>query len=209
MQPAFFFGASGIVLETAVHDSDNGPFEDAFKRLSGALNRKWTTTEFRATVQIYFDALKHADLADVLAAAETLQARNRWPKVGDWIAALPVKRIAGDGLRVMRSSEVDEYMDALRKHYHGEPCSCFLCQDAGVTDLPIRFVPEFTPEDVEDRAFCPVLNRAVVTGHWAHGHELRRWYAAKQAFADSVPKGFTRVLRLVGSPMQREPGEDG
>jgi hypothetical protein len=189
-------------------DSDFATFEDAFKRLSGGLNRKWPTREFRATVQIYFDALKVADLADVLSAETTLRNRGRWPKVSDWLAALPVKAHAFSSDRIMRTAEVDVYMDALRRHYHGDPCSCLLCQDADVTDLPQRFVPDFTPEDVEERAFCPALNRVVVVGHWAHGYELRRWYAAKDKFAHSVPRKFRRLLELVQVPT-REPGEDG
>jgi hypothetical protein len=185
-----------------VNDEDIGPFESAFRRLSGALNRKWTAAEFRTAVSVYFDALKHADLADVLAAETTLRSRNRWPKAGDWLAALPVRRPASNGERVMRTTEVDEYMRALRLHYHGEPCDCVLCQSAEVTHLPLRFVPDFC-NDMEERAFCPPLNHIVTTGHWAHGDELRRWYAAKQEF--SQRPAASRVLRL----LSREPGEDG
>lgn len=194
-----------IVLGTAVLDSDFGSFESAFKRLSGALQKRWKPDEWRDVVKIYFEALQHADLSDVLAAVTTLQARNRWPKTGDWIAALPRREPTPAGERVMRTAEVDVYMDALRRHYHGEPCSCLLCIEAGVTHLPLRFVPDFTPEDIEERAFCPALNRVVVVGHWAHGQELRRWHAAKQAFADSAPRPYRGVLALVS----REPGEDG
>lgn len=189
-----------------MHESDYGPFEAAFKRLSGALQKRWKPDEWREVVKIYFDALKHAELSDVLAAVTTLQARNRWPKTGDWLAALPIRTPVPAGGRVMRLDEVDIYMNALRLHYHGEPCRCLLCQSAGVTDLPLRFVPDFTPEDTEERAFCPALNRLVVVGHWAHGQELRRWYLAKAGFASSAPAPYRhQVLALV----TREPGEDG
>lgn len=187
-------------------DTDSAAFEAALRRLSGSLQKRWKPDEWRNVVGIYFDALKHADLSDVLAAVPTLQARSRWPKVGDWLAVLPVRAPMPVGSRVMRGPEVDEYMRARREHYHDVPCSCILCQSAGVTHLPLRFVPDFTPDDVEEQAFCPPFNRMVTPGHWAHGEELRRWYAAKQAFADRVPKTYGGVLQLVAG---REPGEDG
>jgi hypothetical protein len=42
------------------------------------------------------------------------------------------------------------------------PCSCQLCRDAGVDDQRLRLDP--------------------YTGLWLHGEDLRRWYAAKDAF---------------------------
>ena len=74
-----------------------------------------------------------------------------------------------------------------------------------MSDRPTRFVPEFTAEDIEDRAFCPALNRLVVTGHWAHGYELKRWYEAKETFATRVPARDHGLHLVIG----REPGEDG
>jgi hypothetical protein len=189
-----------------VLDTDFGPFETAFKRLSGALNKKWTANEFRQVSRTYFDTLQHAPLEDVLAAETTLRARNRWPKTGDWIAALPRHAPTPAGQRVMRSGEADTYVRAIRKRYHDTPCGCLECLAAGVTDRELRFVPEFTADDVEERAYCPPLGRVVVTGHWAHGIELARWYQARQRFIDAVPARYTRVLALLPS---REPGEEG
>jgi hypothetical protein len=186
-----------------MEDADLSTFEGAFRRLSGALNRKWTTADYRTAVQVHFDALKHCRLDDVLGAAATLQGKHKWPRLADWFEALP--KAAPVGERIMRSTEVDTYLQALRQHYHGSCCDCLLCQEADVTNLPLRFVPDFMPDDVEERAFCPPLNRVVVVGHWAHGYELRRWYAAKDAFKRAAPARY-RELVLVHV---REPGEEG
>ena len=191
-----------------MQESDNGTFEDAFKRLSGALQKRWKPDEWRTVVSVYFEGLKYAELADVLSAIPILQQRNRWPKLGDWIAALPVRPQVSKE-RVMRTDEVQEYLRAKSLHYHDEPCRCLLCQDAGVTDLPLRYVPDFTADDDEEKAFAPLLNRVVTTGHWAHGRELLRWYAAKQVFAERVPRKHRRILALIPAAAEREPGEDG
>ena len=187
-------------------DADFGPFEAAFKRLSGALNRKWTTAEFKRTVQIFFDTLQHADLVDVLAAEPILRARNRWPKAGDWLAALPNRPQVPAGMRVMGVSELDEYRLAQGLRWDDpDGCQCLVCQAAETTAWPLRFVPDFTADDVEARAFCPTLNRELVTGHWAHGHELRRWYLAKGAFEAAA----TAAGRRWRFPVTREPGVEG
>jgi hypothetical protein len=185
-------------------ESDFGPFESAFKRLSGALNRKWTTKEFKDVCRTYFEKLQHRDLVDVLAAEHVLSKRQRWPKVGDWIAALPHEATAPSGERVMRSDEASGYLTAKRLRYADDPCACLTCLAASVSDQRRRFVPDFV-DDVEDKAFCPPLNKVVVVGHWAHGEELRRWYAARDAFMACAPKRFRRLLPAT----VREPGEEG
>jgi hypothetical protein len=187
-----------------VLDSDFGPFETAFKRLSGALNRKWSMVEFQTAVHVYFDTLKHIELEDVLAAEVILRSRPRWPKVGDWLAAVPARTVV-TGERVMRGPEAAEYLRAHRLHWHDAPCGCPACFQAGVTDRSLRFVPEFLADDTEARAYHPTLCRVVTTGHWAHGDELRRWYVAKAACFAAVPPRFHRVLQLVA----REVGEEG
>jgi hypothetical protein len=184
-----------------VLESDSAAFETALKRLSGGLQRKWKPDEWRGTVEIYFDALKHADLADVLSAIPTLQARSRWPKVGDWIALLPVRAVV-TGERIMRPPEAAEYLRAHRLHWFDEPCGCPLCFAAGVSDKPLRFVPD---ADGDARAYHPTFGRVVTTGHWAHGDELRRWYVAKAACFASAPAPYRRALALV----LREPGQEG
>jgi hypothetical protein len=187
-----------------VVETDFGAFEAAFRRLSGALNRKWNAVEFRTTVQVYFDTLKHADLGDVLSAEVILRSRPRWPKVGDWVAALPARTVV-TGERVLRQAEAAEYLRAHRLHWFDEPCCCPLCFAAGVSEKPLRFVPDFLADDTEARAYHPTFGRVVTTGHWAHGDELRRWYVAKAAFMASAPAPYRRALALV----LREPGQEG
>ena len=54
------------------------------------------------------------------------------------------------------------------------PCSCPECFQAGVTDKELRRDPR--------------------SGRWLHGHELRRWYEAREEFfklkATVQPKVF-------------------
>jgi hypothetical protein len=183
-------------------DSDSGTFEGAFKRLSGALNRKWTTAQFHEVSRTYFDTLKHASLEDVLAAEVTLRARQRWPKVSDWIAALPVHVAPFSDARVMGTSEIREYLRAMRLHCQDAPCNCPACLAANVTQQPLRFVPDVM-DGGEARAFFQARNRLVVTGHWAHGLELARWYAAREVFMASAPRRLARVF------VTREPGQEG
>jgi hypothetical protein len=166
------------------------------------LNRKWTTAEFREVSRTYFETLKHAPLDDVLAAEVTLRARKRWPKVGDWLAAIPVHVAPSSDARVMGQSEVREYLRAMRGHCQDAPCSCLDCLAADVTHRPLRFVPDVTV-DGEERAFFQARNRLVITGHWAHGLELARWYAARDVFMASAPRRFARVF------VTREPGQEG
>ncbi len=91
-------------------------------------------------------------------------------------------------------------------------------------------MPEFTKQDVERKVKHPVSLKVVTAGHWAHGDELVRWYAAKDRFwtlaragiqAHSFPAttGYTKPLttkqRIDAAfarkpPIEdREPGEEG
>jgi hypothetical protein len=77
-----------------------------------------------------------------------------------------------------------------------------------MSDYALRFVPDDV-HGVLDRAIDTVRNRVVVTGHWAHGDELARWYAARDAFFASAPR-HTPIARalLVLVGREREPGCD-
>jgi hypothetical protein len=54
----------------------------------------------------------------------------------------------------------------------------------------------------------PRRQRVEVVGHWAHGDELRRWYAARAACLASAKK-YPRLVRRVLALVAREPGEEG
>ena len=131
----------------------------------------------RARPGHHFRVLDFASLPDVLAASKTcLTTCKHFPKVAEWVDALPappVTHVAAD-LRVMATPEREAYHHAEALLWQDEPCSCWDCQDAGVTERPLRFVPDEV-HGVLDRAIDTDRNRVVVTGHWAHGDELARW----------------------------------
>lgn len=71
-----------------------------------------------------------------------------------------------------------------------EPCGCVECQQAGVVGLKQRRDPR--------------------TGMWLHAYDLKRWYAARDAFRAAARKaigGPGRHSRM--ERMCREPGEEG
>jgi hypothetical protein len=191
-------------------EPDRGTFDRAFRRVCGAFRLKVTGAERDELSRTYFRVLDFAPLEDVLAAGKTcIKTRERFPKVAEWIAALPappVATVAAD-LRVMATPERDDYGRAELLRYQDDPCACWDCQDAGVTHRPLRFVPDEIL-GVLDKAFDTARNRIVVTGHWAHGAELVRWYAARDRFFASAPRRgpMARVLAFIGG--EREPGSD-
>ncbi len=192
-------------------ESDTAAYETAFRRLSSGFSKTWKGQDFREACRMYFEALRAYELADVLAAEVTLRTRPRWPKVADWIAAIPKPTPTSTAPRMMGRAEINEYLDARLRHYQGDaPCACLRCVSVGETRAP-RFVPDDLPDDTVARAFCPALNAIVVSGHWAHGDELARWYAARDAFAAAIPRRrglrVRRILALIGA--SREPGEEG
>jgi hypothetical protein len=165
------------------------------------------------TAADYYEVLKGFHVDVVRRAAKQLATTNTFfPSTAEWydVAARLVAHDAPpSAVRRMDAQEAREYLRARALHYEDQPCDCVHCQRASVTTRPIRFVPDFDAEDRECKAFHPGLNRDVVTGHWAHGEELARWYRAKEAFyAQGRALGHARVLRLIGG-REREPGEEG
>jgi hypothetical protein len=205
--------------------SDIGPFERAFKRVSGAFAKGWKPGEFDTTAKAYFDGLRHVSIDQVVDAADRIiRTRTRFPKVAEWLAdvgATTGPGTAPPGMRYMSEAERDEQARAAARRWRNDPCACLLCQAAGVTDRALRFVPN-SLDDLLERAFNPRRNAVEIVGHWAHGEELRRWYAAQAAFyATPIPPPLRRVfatlvdeavdtaLRLMSSRREREPGEEG
>jgi hypothetical protein len=184
-----------------------GTFDRAFRRVCGAFRLRLTLLELEELSRTYFRVLADASLEDVLMAGKTcLRTQTRFPKPAEWAAALPAPPVvvAAD-LRVMATPEREAYTRAEVLRYQDEPCSCWDCQAAAVTDRPVRFVPD----DVNgtfDRAIDTVRNRVVMTGHWAHGDELARWYVARDAFFACLTPIQRQKFALVYSG--REPGED-
>jgi hypothetical protein len=192
-------------------ESEFGTFNRAFRKVVTIFRLKFKVGEVEELSRSYFRLLGHAPLGDVLAAGKTwTTTHSTFPKPAEWLQALPAAPIvpgAAD-LRVMATPEREAYVRAEALCYQDEPCTCWDCQDAGVTDRALRFVPDDV-NGVLDRAIDMVRNRVVVTGHWAHGAELARWYAARDAFFASAPRRghMARVLAFIGG--EREPGEEG
>jgi hypothetical protein len=194
-------------MELVMTEPDYGTFDRAFRRVCGAFRLRVNPVELEELSRTYFRVLADAPLEDVLAAGKTcLQTGTRFPKPAEWMQALPAPPVAVTAdLRVMATPEREAYARAELLRYQDEPCWCVDCQDAGMTDRAIRFVPDEV-NGVLDKAIDTDRNRVVVTGHWAHGDELARWYIARDAFFACLTPIQRQKFALVYSG--REPGED-
>jgi len=187
-----------------------GTFDRAFRRVLGAFRLKVKAEQVDELSRTYFRVLADAPLEDVLAAGKTcLTTCTRFPKVAEWVHALPVLPVStvSADLRVMATAEREAYWRAEALRYRDDPCACWACQDAGMTEHALRFVPDEVNGTL-DRAIDTVRNRVVVTGHWAHGDELARWYRARDTFFASAPRR-TPLGRALLVLVPREPGEEG
>jgi hypothetical protein len=209
-------------------EADFGTFERAFRRLAGAFRLKLKPGELEDLTRSYFKVLDVASIEEVLAAGKVCVSRCRkFPMPVEWLEAMASASptTSAPDVRVMSVDETQAYLRAERLHYEDEPCGCLTCQAAGVTHLPLRFVPDVTDDGRDERAMCEPKKSVVTAGHWAHGDELARWYVARDAFyatANASPLlkrnrlGFTYVppahaprsaaLAMAGV---REPGEEG
>jgi hypothetical protein len=196
----------------AMVEPEFGTFDRAFRRVYGAFRLKLKATEIETLSRTYFKVLADAPLEHVLAAGKTCLATcRRFPTVAEWAHALPapvVAHVSAD-LRVMATDERETYTRAEALRWSDAPCGCWPCENAGVADCALRFVPDDV-NGVLDRAIDTVRNRVVVTGHWAHGDELARWYHARDTFFASAPR-HTPIARalLVLVGREREPGMEG
>jgi len=195
-----------------MHADDRPVFDRAFRRLTVGFRLKLKPVQQDELLQIYFKAFEAIELHEVLAAAAAcLNTGKKFPTVAEWLKALPGAPGGGDpDCRVMGRDELVDYHRAERLHYQDDPCDCLMCQAAAVTMRSLRFVPDFLDDGRAERALDNERNRVIVVGHWAHGEELRRWYAARAAFYASVPRCSPMaraVAVLVG--VEREPGQEG
>jgi len=189
-------------------DADFGTFDRAFRRVAVAFRLRIRTAELDELSRTYFKVLDAAPLDDVLAAGKSCLASCRtFPKVAEWLQWLPDRVPIAADLRVMATPERLEYARAESLRYEDLPCACVLCVEAGVADRPLRFVPDDVGGAL-DRAIDTERNRIVVTGHWAHGDELARWYLARAAFFACAPRR-SPLARALLALVAREPGEEG
>lgn len=203
------------MVSTAMQDNELANFDRACRRLSVGFRLKLKTSEMDEMVRLYFKAFADVPFEDVMEAGRIgLQQWRRFPTIAEWLQLVPggASRQAADrDVRVMFADEANTYARAERLRYQDDPCACPECDRAGVTHRFLRFVPDFTDDGREEKAFHPGRQRIVVPGHWAHGEELRRWYEAKDTFvalfANAVGRGRRRRARV---PLaDREPGQEG
>ncbi len=190
-------------------DTDFGTFERAFGRVCGAFRLRFKANEAEDLTRTYFKILEPYPLDRVLLAGKHVMTVSRkFPLAADWVAAVADLAVSASPLdvRQMTTDELDEHEAAERARWDGQPCLCVACVRANVDDRPLRFVPTHATFSEDERAFNPRRKHVQVVGHWAHGEELLRWYAARATFYASAPKKFRRVLALVGAA--REPGCD-
>jgi hypothetical protein len=193
---------------------DYPAFTQTFTKVCVAFRVKYRPAEAEAITRTYADALAAWPLGDVQAAARAVTGKCKtFPKVADWIAEMPPPRASKPvELRYMTAGEMDEHQRAVACRFNDPPCHCAACRRAGVDARPLRFVPTLVAPDGDEleRAFNADRNHVEIVGHWAHGEELARWYAARDAFYALAPamKPFARVLALIGSG-EREPGQEG
>jgi len=205
-------------------ETDFGTFERAFGRVSGAFRLKLKPSELEDLTRTYFRVLEAYSLDEVLQAGKQCLTKYRtFPKPADWLSELAADTRGTPGAaecRHMGSAELEEHERAERVRYADHPCLCSECCRAGVDDRPIRFVPTLFG-DVEERAFNPRRKVVQIVGHWAHGEELARWYAARDRFFALAPAGVVRLFRgrdrrsfadrieAIYRRGDREPGEEG
>lgn len=193
-------------------DTDYDTFEKAFRRLGSVFRLRLKEADLQELVQTYFRLLKSARLDAVLTAAKVCLTKCKtFPKPVEWLDALPKTPTVAPAsfqIRHMGTAEAEEWSRAERLRYEDAPCACRLCVEAQVTDKPLRFVPNFTADDCDDRAIHPAKPQPVTTGHWAHGEELARWYRAREAFF-SMPIAPRIRSQLPRAIRERQPGEEG
>jgi hypothetical protein len=187
-----------------------GTFDRAFRRVYGAFRLKLKAAEIETLSRTYFKVLADAPLDDVLTAGKAcLTTCRKFPTVAEWVHALPAPAIAhvSADLRVMATHERETYTRAEALRWSDAPCGCWPCENAGMADYALRFVPDDV-HGVLERAIDTVRNRIIVTGHWAHGDELARWYRARDMFFASAPR-HTPIARALLVLVSRDPGEEG
>ena len=196
-------------------DEDYADFERAYKRAAGAYQMRWKTGD-EDVARTYFKLLKGWSLDAVLDVMRfACQTITHFPKAAELVALLDRARPrdAGSPARHMSVTEVEVHARAAALGYRDAPCNCWECVEAGVADQELRFVPEDDPNPDPDnreglqRAFNPRRGQIEPVGHWAHGHELARWYTARAAFLAGAPKRVRRSLHLVA--VGRDPGQEG
>jgi hypothetical protein len=205
-------------------DSEMFQFLDVFNTLTKVFPFRADGDEARDIGRAYFKTLRKFPLELVKIGADNcIASMEKFPKPAEWVKHIP-KRLPGPELAPLNTAESLEWRDAEQRGYEGDPCRCRDCHEAGVSDKPTRFVPN----DPDERAMLG--DRVILRGHWIHADDLRRWYAAKDAFwalfhtgvgaktmAPKMLKKMSAQERIEAvfasktkqAIVEREPGEEG
>lgn len=178
----------------AVLDSDLMAFQRTFAQL-GTVCAKYPG---EGAVPAYFRLLQRYEFVDVARAADAwAQSNTFFPQVADWLEAVR-STPKGEPLLELPREELAEWLDAERRGFEADVCSCRDCCnariDGAMDDKPLRFVPTEDRFGTYEKRLMGA--REVLRGHWAHGYELARWYQARANF-------YEVALRLkLGNPLQ-------
>lgn len=187
-----------------MHAGELFAFMAIFRDLMKVFPKRAGEDDIEPMAKLYFRALSRFELADIQAGADAWTQRGKFfPKPAEWRDAIPRRDSERAALVEMTPSEAAEYLDAERRRFEGDPCSCRQCQGAGVTHRFLRFVPEQDEQGRDARAL--IGKRIVVRGHWAHGYELDRWYAARDRFWTDFNALVTRLSMSNGAKVEAEP----
>lgn len=187
-------------------ESDFFPFMDVFRSVMRVFPMRGDDHEIKQTAGAYFKVLRRYPLPLVQAGADQcLQRCKHFPKPAEWIDHIPNPQTTGVQLPTMSSEQGHDHARAVNLFYEDDPCRCPECRAAGVDHRPLRFVPEFDAADLEVKALNPVTGKIVTCGHWAHGVELKRWYAARQGFIETCETlGLSFGSLGIGKPLSND-----
>ncbi len=167
-----------------MNESDLFPFLDVFKTLTKVFPFRGDEAETTDIGRAYFKTLRKFPLEQVkLGADNCIATMEKFPKPTDWMKRIP-RRMPGPDAAPLNATEESEWRDAERRGFEGDCCRCTLCVESGADTLKTHFVP------TEPNEPAMMGERHVLRGHWIHGPELVRWWAARTEF-------FTKFKRAM------------
>jgi len=196
-----------------VNDADAARFHEAFRRLVAILPRDRPRDKDLQLVEgSYFRLLRSYMIEDVIEAGATLASTcTRFPPAAEWLNVMRDKKPANQAhCRVMTEAEALVYRNRATRRV---PCSCPACIAAGVSHLPIEFVP-IVVDGREERANDPATGNSVPILEEIHGERLRRWYEEFRNFTATpiTPSRETRrrqnVTRAVTAHYERPDADE-
>lgn len=160
--------------------ADVAAFSDMFGELALMFRFYGSDEQRAAALGAYFQTLQTYPLERVRRGYEQLKVTaTKWPVPAQWIAAMP----RGDSaLPELDWRQVKASDEAERLFYEGPLCRCAACEQAGITHMPVRYVPCLNGDGDVIPMTHPNRSQPVLLGEWIHGPRLRQWYAAKAAF---------------------------